>query len=82
MFANCYLVFQMEAERRRREAGVKQSMSNETRSWVMYVCMYVCVVLDNILQTKAPSATKEVPNDLSQSRTLLRHDHNLPGPGT
>ena len=70
---------QTEAERRRREAGVKQSMSDETRSWVMYVCMYVCVVLDNILRTKAPSATKEVPNDRSQSRTLLRHHYNFPG---
>ena len=45
----------------------------------MYVCMYVCVVLDNILRTKAPSATKEVPNDRSQSRTLLRHHYNIPG---
>ena len=36
-------LIQTEAERRRREAGVKQSMSDETRSWVMDVCMYVCV---------------------------------------
>ena len=37
-------VIQTEAERRRREAGVKQAMSDETRSCVcVYVCMYVCV---------------------------------------
>ena len=36
-------LIQTEAERRRREAGVKQSMSDETRSWVIYVCMYACM---------------------------------------
>ena len=35
-----YCIIQTEAERRRREAGVKQSMEIRVRS-CMYVCMYV-----------------------------------------
>ena len=35
-------MFQTEAERRRREARVKQSMEIRVRS-CMYVCMFVCM---------------------------------------
>ena len=37
------------------------------------------MVFEIISRTKASSATNEVPNDRSQSRTLLRHHYNFPG---
>ena len=60
-------LIQTEDERRRREAGVKQSMEIWLRSCMyicMYVCMYVymwvCMVFGIISRTKACSATNEV----------------------
>ena len=41
IFINKTLIIQTETERRRREAGVKQSMEIRVRS-CMYVCMYAC----------------------------------------
>ena len=56
------VIIQTEAERRRREAGVKQSMEVRLGS-CMYVCMYVCgwvcMVFGIISRTKARSATNE-----------------------
>ena len=40
--AKPFRIIQTEAERRRREAGVKQSMEIRVGS-CMYVCMYVCM---------------------------------------
>ena len=63
---NCLI--QTEAERRRREAGVKQSMEIRLRS-----CMWVCMVFGIISRTKACSATNEVSKCRSPERSLLRH---------
>ena len=83
---NCHVSHENGVSFRRRlsAAGAKPESNNRCPMKLgagscMCVCMYVCVVLDNILRTKAPSATKEVPNDRSQSRTLLRHHYNFPG---
>ena len=65
-------LIQTEAERRRREAGVKQSMEIRVRS-CMYVCMWVCMVFGIISRTKARSATNEIPKCRSPERALLRH---------
>ena len=70
------MLVQTEAERRRREAGVKQSMEIRVRS-----CMYmggwvggwVCMVFGIISRTKARSATNEIPKCRSRERALLRH---------
>ena len=64
---------QTEAERRRREAGVKQSMEIRLRS-CMYVCMWVCMVFGIISRTKACTATNEVLKCRSPERALLRHN--------
>ena len=61
-------IIQTEAERRRREAGVNQSM--EIRLWS---CMYVCMVFGIISRTKARSATNGVPKCRSPQRALFRH---------
>ena len=63
---------QTEAERRRREAGVKQSMEIRLGS-CMYVCGWVCMVFGIISRTKARNATNEVPKCRSPERALLRH---------
>ena len=65
-----YKVIQTEAERRRCEAGVKQSMEIRLRS-CMYVCGYVCMVFGIISRTKACSATNEVSECRSPERALL-----------
>ena len=65
-------VIQTEAERRRREAGVKQSMEIRVRS-CMYVGGYLCMVFGIISRTKARSATNEIPKCRSPERALLRH---------
>ena len=62
---------QTEAERQRREAGVKQSM--EIRVRVMYVGMWVGMIFGILSRTKARSAINEVPNCRSPERALLRH---------
>ena len=71
-----FLLIQTEVERRRREAGVKQSMEIRLGS-CMYVCMYVCgwvcMVFGILSRTKARSATNEVPKCRSPERALLRH---------
>ena len=74
-------VIQTEAERRRREARVKQSMEIRLRSCMyvyMYVCMYVymwvCMVFGILSRTKACSATNEVLKCRSPERALLRHN--------
>ena len=70
------MLIQTEAERRRREAGVKQSMEIRVRS-CMYVCMWVggwvCMVFGIISRTKARSATNEIPKCRSPEQALLRH---------
>ena len=66
-------LIQTEAERRRREAGVKQSMEIPLRS-CGWVGGYVCMVFGIISQTKARSATNEVPKCRSPERALLRHN--------
>ena len=66
-------IFQTEAERRRREAGVHQSIENGLGS-CMYVYTYVCMVLANIWRFKAPSESKVVPYDSHVNSTLLRHE--------
>ena len=65
-------VIQTEAERRRREAGVKQSMKIRVRSCT-YVCGWVCMVFGIISRTKARSATNEIPKCRSRERALVRH---------
>ena len=65
-------LIQTEAERRRREAGVKQSMEIRLRS-CRYVPMWLGMVFGIISRTKARSATEEVPNCRSPERALLRH---------
>ena len=64
-------IIQTEAERRRREAGVKQSMEIRLGS-----CMYVCMVFGIISQTKACSATNEVLKCSSPERALLRPQYH------
>ena len=66
-------IVQTEAERRRREAGVKQSMEIRLRS-CMYVCMWVCMVFGIISRTKACTTTNEVLKCRSPERALLRHN--------
>ena len=44
---------QTEAERRRREAGVKQSMEIRVRS-CMYICMYVCMFVWYLRLSREP----------------------------
>ena len=65
-------IIQTEAERRRREAGVKQSMEIRLGS-CMYVGMWVCMVFGIISRTKARSTTNEIPKCRSPVRALLRH---------
>ena len=65
-------IIQTEAERRRREAGVKQSMEIRVRS-CMYVGGWVCMVFGIISRTKARSATNKIPKCRSRERALLRH---------
>ena len=67
------IIIQTEAERRRREAGVKQSMELRLRSCMYYVCGYVCMVFGIISRTRARSATNGVPKCRSPERALLRH---------
>ena len=63
---------QTEAERQRREAGVKQSMEIRLGS-----CMYVGGYgIWNYLANQARSAINEVPNRRSPERALLRHHIN------
>ena len=64
---------QTEAERRRREAGVQQSIENGLGS-CMYVYMFVCMGFANIWGFRAPSESKMVPYDSHVSSTLLRHE--------
>ena len=66
-------MIQTEAERRRREVGVKQSMEIRLRS-CMYVYMWVCMVFGIIWRTKACSATNEVLKCRPPERALLRHN--------
>ena len=73
MFASLFIIIQTEAERRRREAGGKQSMEIQLRS-CMYVCMYVCMVFGIISRTKVRSATNEVSECRPPERALLRHN--------
>ena len=71
-----YKLIQTEAERRRREAGVKQSMKIRLGSCMYvggWVGMHVCMVFGIISRTKARSATSEVPKCRSPERALLRH---------
>ena len=67
-------IIQTEAERRRREAGVKQSMEIRLGS-CMWVCGWVGVygIWNYLATTKARSAINEVPNYRSPERALLRH---------
>ena len=65
-------LIQTEAERRRREAGVKQSMEIRLGS-CMWVGGWVCMVFGIISRTKARSAINEIPNCRSPERALLRH---------
>ena len=67
-----FLLIQTEAERRRREAGVKQSMEIRLGS-CMWVGGWVCMVFGIISRTKARSAINEIPNCRSPERALLRH---------
>ena len=74
--ALCWIIFQTEAEHRRREAGVKQSMEIRLRS-----CMYVWgMVFGIISRTKTCSATNEVSKCRSPERALLRHNTYHRGP--
>ena len=73
------VLIQTEAERRRREAGVKQSMEIRLGS-CMYACMWVGMVFGIISRTKARSAINEVPNCRFAERALLRH-HIIGGGG-
>ena len=43
-------------------------------TWVMWVCMYVCMVFGIISRAKAGSATNDVPKCRSPERALLRHN--------
>ena len=65
-----------EAERRRRESGVHQSIENGlgTGYVCMYVDMFVCMAFANIWRFKAPSGTKVVPYDSHVNSKLLRHE--------
>ena len=75
-FFVCIHLIQTEAERRRREAGVKQSMEIRVRSCMYvggWVGGYVCMVFGIISRTKARSATNEIPKCRSPERALLRH---------
>ena len=75
-FLNRTRIIQTEAERRRREAGVKQSMEIRVRSCMYvgrWVCGYVCMVFGIISRTKARSATNEIPKCRSPERALLTH---------
>ena len=65
-----HVLVQTEAERRRREAGVKQSMEIQVRS-CGWVCMYVCMVFGIISRTKARSATSGVATVPKLVRTDL-----------
>ena len=56
------IIIQTEAERRRREAGVQQSIENWLGS-CMYICFYVCMAFANIWRFKAQSKSIVVPYD-------------------
>ena len=63
----CFI--QTEAECRRREAGVIQSMENRPES-CMYLCMYVFADYE---RGRRPREFKVVPYDSRRNSTLLRH---------
>ena len=64
---------QTEAERRRREVGVEQSMKIRYR----YVRVCNCIVFGIISRAKERSETNEVPKCRSLERALLRHHYNF-----
>ena len=70
--ARCLIpIFQTEAERQRREAGVQQAME-----WaqVMFVCMYVCMFFKDISRSRALSGYKLVSRCSPVNSRLHRHD--------
>ena len=66
------ILIQTEAERRRREAGVQQSIENGLGS-CMYVYMFVCMGFANIWRFKALSESKVVPYNSHVNSTFFRH---------
>ena len=67
------LLIQTEAERRRREAGVKQSMEIRVRS-CMYACMYVCMYVWYLEFYREP---RHVAQQTRYQNVGLRNGHCL-----
>ena len=80
-YLTIFIIIQTEAERRRREAGVKQSMEIRVTScgWVgmyvcIYVCMYVCMYVWYLELSREP---RHVAQQARYQNVGLRNGHCL-----